>query len=58
MTMSEEQQVTIEVLGVHPPGGESLVGESQKGEAPRLQTLECLLLLLCLHVCSFSGIFL
>ena len=48
--MSEEQQVATEVPGFNPPVGESLMGESQMGNAQRPQTPECLLLLLCLYM--------
>lgn len=48
--LSEEQQVAIDIQGVSPPGGTSLMGESQRGKALRPQTAECVLLLLCLHM--------
>lgn len=45
-----EEQVAIDIQGVSPPGGTSLMGESQRGKALRPQTAECVLLLLCLHM--------
>lgn len=45
--------------GDGPLGGQSLMGESPLIKALRSQSPECLLLLLCLHLCalsSFSGI--
>lgn len=41
---SEEQQVAIEVQGIIPQGEDSLIDQSQLGEALRPQILECLLL--------------
>ncbi|KAL6049034.1 hypothetical protein STEG23_030673, partial [Scotinomys teguina] len=55
--MSEEQQVATEVQGVSPPGDNSLTGESRMDKALGPQTLECLLLPLCLHM-SAPAIFL
>ena len=41
VAMPEEQQVTIEVQGVSPPGGKSLMGEFQLGKTMKPQTPEC-----------------
>ncbi|KAH0503331.1 Tau-tubulin kinase 2 [Microtus ochrogaster] len=48
--MPEEQRVSIEVPGVSPPEGNSLVGQSPFGKATGLQTPEHLLLLLFLNM--------
>lgn len=48
--LSEGLQVAVDIQGVSPPGGTSLMGESQLGKALRPQTAECVLLLLCLHM--------
>lgn len=50
MTLSKEQRVALDTLGVSPPGGTSLMDESQTGKAVRPQTPECVLFLLCIHV--------
>lgn len=48
--LPEEQQVAMDIQGVSPPGGTSLMDESQIGKALRPQTPECGLLLVCLHM--------
>ena len=52
VAMSEKQQVAIEVQGISPPGGNSLMGQSQIGKTPGPQNPECLLLLLCPYMFS------
>lgn len=57
--MTEEQRAAIEVQGVSLPGSKSLMAKTQVGKTPRLQSQECLLLLLCntgLLLPSFLGI--
>lgn len=48
--ISEEQEVAIEVEGGSPPEGKSLICQSWTGKAPKPQTLESLLFLLCLYM--------
>lgn len=47
--MPEEQGDAMEVPGVSQPEGNPLIGESHLGKVAGLQTLEYLLLLLCLY---------
>ena len=51
-----EQQVAIEMQGVNLPGGSSLMSESPLSKATRLQTLECLLFLLCLYMFAATNL--
>ena len=50
MTISEEQQVTIEAQGVHPAGGSSLMDDSWIGKTVRPQIMD-FTSALPLHVC-------
>ena len=55
VTMSEEQQVAIEVQGVNPSGKIPLIAQTWLGKATRPQTPKHILLLLCL--CMFAAVF-
>lgn len=50
VAISEEQFMAIEVQGVSPPGGKSLMGEIQIDKVLRPQNPKCLLLLLYLNM--------
>ena len=54
--MAEQQQVAIEVQGVIPPGGNSLMGQSLLGKAtdPRMSLVSPVPLHVCCHLSLVS----